>query len=77
MAEFEAMDVFYSRSDIEYAMRTNLIEGLEQYHALVDSFQLLDIVLPGHLNDALQDTEELNLEIKSAEYTLEEEAEKA
>ena len=77
MAEFDAMEVFYNRTNIEEAMRFNIIDGLATFHAIVDSFQLLDISLPSSLQNALQDTEDLNMTIQTKEYEKEEVEEKA
>jgi hypothetical protein len=47
MAEFNALQVFYERSNIEAAMRANLRERLSLFKVSLQSFQLLDIDLPG------------------------------
>lgn len=49
-------------------MRTALQEKMLEQKITIESFQLLDIELPGTLNDALDDTENLNLQIETVEF---------
>ncbi|CDW76860.1 UNKNOWN [Stylonychia lemnae] len=69
MAEFDALQVFYERSSIEARMRTTLTDKLlVEYRVRVQSFQLLDIDLPGNFSQALIDTENLNLNVQTVTY---------
>jgi regulator of protease activity HflC (stomatin/prohibitin superfamily) len=77
MAEFNALQVFYERSSIESAMRLGLKEKLEQYKVSLISFQLLDIDLPAKFEQALIDTENLNLNVTTVTYQREQEVGKS
>ncbi len=68
MAEFEALQVFYERSLIETALRNGLKEKLLEFKVQLQSFQLLDIDLPDKFNQALIDTENLNLNVTTVTY---------
>lgn len=68
MGEFWALQVFYERSTIESALRIGLTEKLREYKVILQSFQLLDIDLPQKFNQALIDTENLNLNITTVTY---------
>ena len=57
-------------------MRNYLKERLSQYFAIVESFQLLDLTLPAKFNNALVQTEELNLQIETTNFQKEEEIQK-
>jgi len=77
MAEFNALQVFYERSSIEAAMRTGLRNKLSQYKVSLISFQLLDIDLPAKFEQALIDTENLNLNVTTVTYQREQEVGKS
>jgi len=49
-------------------MRTGLKEKLLQYKVSLISFQLLDIDLPSKFEQALVDTENLNLNVTTVTY---------
>lgn len=65
MAQFQALQVFYDRTDIETQMRVDLTNKLGALNVTLASFQLLDITLPTLFNQALVDTENLNLNVTS------------
>lgn len=77
MAEFNALQVFYERSNIEAGMRLGLKEKLSQYKVNLISFQLLDIDLPAKFEQALVDTENLNLNVTTVTYQREQEVGKS
>ena len=77
MAEFNALQVFYERSSIEAAMRAGLREKLLQYKVSLISFQLLDIDLPKKFEQALVDTENLNLQVTTVSFQKEQEVGKS
>ena len=77
MAEFNALQVFYERSSIEAAMRAGLREKLLQYKVSLISFQLLDIDLPKTFEQALVDTENLNLQVTTVSFQKEQEVGKS
>jgi hypothetical protein len=68
MAEFNALQVFYERSSIEASMRQGLRDRLQTFKASLQSFQLLDIDLPAKFEQALIDTENLNLNVTTVTY---------
>lgn len=68
MANFEALQVFYERTSIETALRNGLKESLLDFKVTLSSFQLLDIDLPSKFNQALIDTENLNLNVTTVTY---------
>jgi regulator of protease activity HflC (stomatin/prohibitin superfamily) len=60
---FYALQVFYERSTIEAAMRSDLTRRMtDEFNISIVSFQLLDISLPTKFQQALTDTEKLNLD---------------
>jgi regulator of protease activity HflC (stomatin/prohibitin superfamily) len=68
MAEFNALQVFYERSNIEAAMRQGLRDRLQAFKVSLISFQLLDIDLPAKFEQALIDTENLNLNVTTVTF---------
>lgn len=65
--------MFYERSLIEASMREGLKNKLQLYKVSLISFQLLDIDLPAKFEQALIDTENLNLNVTTVTYQREQE----
>jgi regulator of protease activity HflC (stomatin/prohibitin superfamily) len=77
MADFNALQVFYERSNIESAMRVGLKDKLALQKVQLQSFQLLDIDLPNKFDLALIETENLNLNVTTVTYQREQEVGKS
>lgn len=77
MAEFDALEVFYSRTVVEASLRTQLTEALGPWHFQVENFQLLEINLPGKFQSQLRETENLTFKIDTANFAKEEEVQLA
>ena len=67
-ADYQAFNYFYNRSVISSAMRGSLDVALMQHSATVQSFQLLNILLPPRFSSAIEETEIARQEIENAGY---------
>ena len=67
-ADYQAFNYFYNRSVISSAMRGSLDVALMQHSATVQSFQLLNVLLPPRFSSAIEETEIARQEIENAGY---------
>mmetsp|Transcript_45910 Transcript_45910/g.52965 ORF Transcript_45910/g.52965 Transcript_45910/m.52965 type:complete len:318 (+) Transcript_45910:82-1035(+) len=67
-AEYEAYALFYERTQVSDDMISDLSEVLDQIHATVENFQLLDISLPSEFENAIRDTENENINIETLRF---------
>lgn len=56
-AEFDAVDYFTNRTQIDMQMTSTIRTGLNNLGCTMDSFQLISISLPSQFDDAVERTE--------------------
>jgi hypothetical protein len=68
LSEFDSIEIYYNRVDVESKMNTYLSAAIDELHATLDNFQLLDIILPDAFSTSVENIEDIRLQSTTADF---------